>query len=75
MSNMANPSLIQSLKPGGRRAQEEDAAADQELDDALLRLSRAFDENDAAAQGLRRRQSSGSLKLVSIPAAVGDDAE
>lgn len=72
---MSNTSLIQNLKPGRRRVQADDEAADRELDDALLRLSRAFDDNSSAIKDVRRRQSSGELKLVSIPAAAGDDAE
>lgn len=58
------PSLIQSLLPGVRRKDDDDAA-ERELDLALVRLSRAFDENGA---NLRRR-SSGNLKIVALPEA------
>jgi hypothetical protein len=70
MSTTGNhPSFIQSLLHGGRR--KKDAAVeevvDQELDLALCRLSRALNENEVASIGVKRRQSSGSLKLLSLP--------
>lgn len=64
------PSLIQSLLGGGKRRQQDqqqNEAADKELDIALARLSRALDENAVATAAVRRRQSSGSLKIVSLP--------
>lgn len=69
----ARPSLIKSLLGSERRRKraELDEEADRELDMALVRLSLAFEENGVATDAVRRRQSSGSLKIVSIPAAAG----
>lgn len=67
-------SLIQSLL-GGRRRQAADEEADRELDLALVRLSLACDENTVATTALRRRQSSGSLKVVSLPEPPSSAAE
>lgn len=67
----ARPSLIKSLLGGNRRKMaEQNEEADRELDDALLRLSLAFEENGVATEAVRRRQSSGSLKIVSVPDAA-----
>ena len=70
MSTTGNrPSFIQSLLHGGRRKRdaEVEEVVDQELDLALCRLSRALNENEVASIGVKRRQSSGSLKLLSLP--------
>jgi hypothetical protein len=75
MSNPPRPSLIRNLLNGRPHESESDAAADQALDDALMKLSRACDDNVLATANVRRRQSSGSLKLISLPEAVGDGAE
>lgn len=71
MSNNT-PSLIQSLVRGRT---EKDDAADRALDEALMQLSRAYDDNAIATAGVRRRQSSGTLKLVSVPEPGVADAE
>jgi hypothetical protein len=71
MSPTQRTSLIQSLL-NGRRHNDEGEAADLALDEALMQISRAADANAAATERVRRRQSSGSLKLVSLPEAVND---
>lgn len=43
--------------------------ADQQLDEALQRLAEATDVNAEMCARVRRRQSSGQLKLVSVPPA------
>lgn len=43
------------------------ATADDELDLALQRLAEATRDNEVVCTKVRRRQSSGSLKLVSTP--------
>lgn len=68
MSNVEpRPSFIEQLFSGGRKKRQNDEAADIALDIALTRLAQAMDSNSEASAGVRRRQSSGSLKLVSLP--------
>lgn len=43
--------------------------ADQQLDEALHRLFEATEANTEMCERVRRRQSSGQLKLVSFPPA------
>ena len=69
------PSFIEQLFSGGRRKRREDEAADHALDEALTRLSQALNDNSAASERVRRRQSSGSLKLVSLPEPAFEGAE
>lgn len=66
-STQERPSLIRGLL-GGRRRAERNEEADKELDVALDRLSVALADNEGAVAAVRRRQSSGSLKIVSLPA-------
>jgi hypothetical protein len=47
-----------------KQPQEE---ADQKLDDALVRLTESIQANERVCEKVRRRQSSGRLKLVSVP--------
>ena len=62
------PSFIQSLLRGSRsRRARQEADADKELDEALSRLTCALNNNETAVARVRRRQSSGSLKLLSLP--------
>lgn len=57
-------SFLEQLRPKKRPVAEE---PDDALDDALVQLTRAVSENEGAAAGVRRRQSSGQLKLVAVP--------
>jgi hypothetical protein len=59
--------LTRPLFRGVRKPIEE--VADQQLDEALQRLSEATDANAEMCEKVRRRQSSGRLKLVSLPPA------
>lgn len=61
------PSFIQNLLRGKGRQQNADADADRELDEALSRLASALNNHETAVAAVRRRQSSGSLKLLSLP--------
>lgn len=51
-----------------RRRKDEDIteAPDQALDEALQRLSLALSENEHAVREVKKRQSSGKLKLVLV---------
>jgi hypothetical protein len=59
-----------SLRPSRKKKRERgpsEEAVDQTLDDALKSLADATKANIVACEKVRKRQSSGSLKLVSIP--------
>ena len=67
------PSLFSGLRPSrlmGSRSVPEmvaQATADDELDIALQRLTEATKQNEDVCRKVRRRQSSGALKLVTVP--------
>lgn len=61
------PRTRRSLLPPFRRKPAPDAEADSALDLALQRLADATEQNEGAAREVKRRQSSGSLKIVSDP--------
>lgn len=65
----ATKSIFDALRPKKRRRQEQlsEEVVDEALDDALKNLAEATRENIAACAQVRKRQSSGKLKLVSLP--------
>ena len=52
-----------------RKIRGEDDVAQSELDDALAKLEAAMLENAITCARVRRRQSSGSIKIVAVPEA------
>ncbi len=68
----ATKSIFDGLRPGKKKRREQrlsEAVVDKELDDALKKLAAATRRNTEASETLRKRQSSGRLKLVSLPPA------
>jgi hypothetical protein len=63
----ATKSLFDSLRPKKRQREPSGEVVDQTLDDALKALTEATRRNEAAVRQVRRRQSSGQLKLVNVP--------
>jgi hypothetical protein len=63
----ATKSLIESLRPKKRERGPSEAVVDQQLDDALKALADATRRNEEVVKRVRRRQSSGKLKLVNVP--------
>jgi hypothetical protein len=66
----ATKSLFDALRPGRKKRREQqlsEEVVDKELDDALKKLADATRRNTEAGEKLRERQSSGKLKLVSLP--------
>ncbi len=59
-------SMFKGLWPAKRKPLDE--MAEQQLDAALERLSHSLAEHSGVCREVRRRQSSGSLRIVSIPA-------
>lgn len=58
-------SIFDQLKPSKRKKRKPvEEEADEKLDQALSRLARSFNENEGAAREVRRRQSSGRLKIA-----------
>jgi len=62
------PSVFRGLWPRDRR--EPDAVADQALDEALERLAHSLQQNVEVCAKVRRRQSSGSIRIVTVPPTV-----
>ena len=62
-------SVFDSLRPSRKKRERgpSEEVVDQALDDALKSLADATKANIAACEKVRRRQSSGKLKLVSVP--------
>jgi hypothetical protein len=52
-----------------KKIKGEEQVAQAELDDALDKLSAALLENTVTCARVRRRQSSGSIKIVAVPEA------
>jgi hypothetical protein len=83
MSKQSEPTPEAGRKRGIRglfsfmqKSQRLEDAAESRLDEALKSLTRALDVNAAVVREVKRRQSSGSLKIVSVPpAGVFHDAE
>lgn len=63
----ATKSLFDSLRPKPRERGPSEEVVDQALDDALKALADATRRNEDAVRAVRRRQSSGQLKLVHVP--------
>lgn len=66
----ATKSLFDSLRPSRKKKRERglsEEVVDQALDDALKSLADATRANIAACEKVRKRQSSGKLKLVNVP--------
>lgn len=58
------PSFVRNLLRRGQKTEVEAAAAGRELDEALSRLTSALRENASVVEGVRRRQTSGALKII-----------
>ena len=58
-----------------RKIRGEEEVADAELDEAVEKLESAMLENAVACARVRRRQSSGSIKIVAVPEIVPDAGE
>lgn len=67
-------SMFKGLWPSKRKPQEE--VADDMLDIALERLTQSLQGQQAVCEKIRRRQSSGSMRLVlTVPPPSGLEAE
>lgn len=69
MATPVHKSFIDGLL--GRRAPKPDITdeVDAELDGALERLTRSLQEHEDVSREVRRRQSSGGLRVVLVPVA------
>lgn len=70
MATPVRKSFIAELLRRGSSKRDVTEEADAELDGALERLSRSLEEHAEVSTRVRRRGSSGSLKIVSVPTVV-----
>jgi hypothetical protein len=55
------------LRRGRRKNGDASDEADQQLDAALERLTQSLNEHEVVSAQVKRRQSSGALKIASVP--------
>lgn len=61
------PSIFDGLRPSHKNdVKPIDEIADYKLDEALARLADATRDNEVMVQRVRRRQSSGQIKLLTL---------